>query len=342
VRLYASPDLKNWRQLSEFGPAGASRDPIIWECPDLFPLEVQGEPGVTRWALIVSINPGGPAGGSGTQYFVGNFDGTRFTPDQSDDAFWLDHGSDFYAAVTWSNVPESDGRRILLGWMSNWAYTQDVPTTPWRSAMTFPRFLTLRRTSEGLRLTQQPVDELKNLREKPALVFPGGSFADADNWLYQQGDLSELLDVEMVFSDVFPTAPFVINIRAAAGEITSIEIDPESAKLAVDRTHSGLKEFHPAFLASCRHEAPMPIFDGRLTLRFLLDRSSLEVFAQDGRTTLTDLIFPTAGRRSIGLSSQGGNALSMPKVDRISIHALRSDPARFFLKNREYQRAHPS
>jgi fructan beta-fructosidase len=256
--------------------------------------------------------------------------------------FWLDHGSDFYAAVTWSNVPDSDGRRILLGWMSNWAYTQDVPTTPWRSAMTFPRLLALRRTSEGLRLTQQPVDELKNLREKPTLVFPGGSFADADNWLHQQGDLSELLDVEMVFSDVFPTAPFVINIHAAAGEITSIGIDSESAKLAVDRTHSGLKEFHPAFLASCRHEAPMPIFGGRLTLRFLLDRSSLEVFAQDGGTTLTDLIFPTAGRRSIGLSSQGGNALSMPKVDRISIHALRYDPAKFFLKNREYQRAHPS
>jgi fructan beta-fructosidase len=325
IRLYASPDLKNWTKLSEFGPAGAWRDPMIWECPDLFPLEVEGEPGVTRWVLIVSINPGGPSGGSGTQYFVGVFDGTRFIPDREDtseSALWFDHGSDFYAAVTWSKVPESDGRRILLGWMSNWAYTQEVPTAPWRGAMTVPRSLTLRRTSQGLRIAQKPVDELKRLREEPALVFSGGAFADADNWLYQQGNLSELLDVEMAFSEVFSNAPFVINIRAGRGEITAIEIDPESGKLTVDRTHSGLKEFHPAFLASSRHEAPMEIINGRLTLRFLLDTSSLEVFAQDGGTTLTDLIFPTAGKRSISLSSEGGKALLMPKVERITIHVL--------------------
>jgi fructan beta-fructosidase len=327
MRLYASPDLKNWTQLSEFGPAGAWRDPIIWECPDLFPLEVEGEPSVTKWVLIVSVNPGGPAGGSGTQYFIGDFDGTQFVLDSdhpSDVSLWLDHGSDFYAAVTWSNVPESDGRRILIGWMSNWAYTQDVPTAPWRSAMTVPRCLKLRRTSEGLRLAQEPVHELKKLREEPALVFPGGSFAEADKWLSQQRNLRELLDVEMTFSEVFPDTSFVINIRTGAGEVTAIAVDPESGKLAVDRTHSGLSRFHPAFSASCKHEAPMEIINRRLAIRFLLDTSSLEVFVQDGGTALTDLIFPTAGKRSISLSSEGGKALSMPKVERITIHPLRS------------------
>jgi fructan beta-fructosidase len=324
VRLYASPDLKNWKQLSEFGPAGAWRDPIIWECPDLFPLEVQGEPNVTKWVLMVSINPGGPAGGSGTQYFIGDFDGIRFTSDHVEDVLWVDHGSDFYAAVTWSNVPESDARRILLGWMSNWAYTQDVPTAPWRSAMTVPRSLALRRTSAGLRLAQEPVHELKKLREVPALVFSGGSFADADNWLSKQRKLRELLDVEMAFSDVFRDAPFVINIRAGAGEVTSVAIDPKNGKLAVDRSHSGLSGFHPAFSASCRHEAPMEILNSRLAIRFLLDTSSLEIFVQDGGITLTDLIFPATGRRSISLSSEGEKALSMPKVERITIHPLTS------------------
>ena len=327
MRLYASVDLKTWTQLSEFGPAGAWRDPIIWECPDLFPLEVEGEPNATKWVLIVNINPGGPAGGSGTQYFIGDFDGTKFIPDcqdLSDDALWLDYGSDFYAAVTWSNVPEVDGRRILLGWMSNWAYTLDVPTSPWRSAMTVPRSLKLRRTSDGLRLAQDPVHELKTLREEPALIFPGGSFSDADNWLYRQRNLRDQLDVEMIFSEVFPETPFAIKIHAGAGEVTVIAIDPQRGKLVVDRTHSGLKDFHPAFAASARHGASLEIANGQLAIRFLLDTSSLEVFAQHGRVALTELIFPTAEGRSLTLSSEGGDALSMPKVDRMSIYELKS------------------
>lgn len=327
TRLYASPDLKDWTQLSEFGPAGAWRDPIIWECPDLFPLEVEGEPNARKWVLIVNINPGGPAGGSGTQYFVGDFDGTRFIPDPDDSsqgAVWLDHGSDFYAAVTWSNIPESDGRRILLGWMSNWAYTLDVPTSPWRSAMTLPRSLTLKRTPEGLRLAQGPVDELRTLREGSPLVFSGGSFAEADNWLYEQKNFRDLLDVEMAFSEVFPNAPFVIKIHTGPGQVTAIAVDPKNGKLALDRTHSGLRDFHPAFSASSRHEAPVKIANGQFAIRLLLDTSSLEVFAQEGATALTDLIFPAAGQRSMSLSSEGGDARSMPKVGRITIYELRS------------------
>ena len=327
IGFYASADLKRWTPLSEFGPAGVWRDPTIWECPDLFSLEVEGEPGLRKWVLIVNINPGGPAGGSGTQYFVGEFDGIQFIcdPDHSGEAaVWLDHGSDFYAGVTWSNVPESDGRRILLAWMSNWAYTLDVPTSPWRSAMTVPRSLTLRRTSAGLRLAQRPVEELEILREEPALEFSGGSFAAADLWLYQRSDLNELLDVEMTFSEVFPSAPFVVNIHTGTAEVTAIAIDPREGQLTIDRTHSGIKEFHPAFAASSRHAAPLRIAKGILKIRFLLDTSSLEVFAQDGEIVLTDLIFPSAGKRSIGLSSEGGNALSMPTVERITIHKLRS------------------
>jgi sucrose-6-phosphate hydrolase SacC (GH32 family) len=141
---------------------------------------------------------------------------------------------------------------------------------------------------------------------------------------YRSRNLRELLDVQMTFSEVSPAAPFVINIRAGTGEVTAIAVDPESGKLAVDRTHSGLKGFHPAFSASARHEAPVEIAGGQFTIRFLLDTSSLEIFAQGGRTALTNLIFPTAGERSISLSSEGGKALLMPKVERITIHVLRS------------------
>jgi fructan beta-fructosidase len=187
-----------------------------------------------------------------------------------------------------------------------------------------PRSLTLRRTSAGWRLAQTPVEELRILREEPALEFSGGSFAAADLWLYQRSDLNELLDVEMTFSEVFPSAPFVINIHTGIAEVTAIAIDPSEGKLTIDRTHSGIKEFYPAFAASSRHAAPLRIANGILKIRFLLDTSSLEVFLQDGEIALTDLIFPSAGNRSIGLSSEGGNALSLPKVERITIHKLRS------------------
>ena len=122
---------------------------------------------------------------------------------------------------------------------------------------------------------------------------------------------------------MFPSAPFVINIHTGTAEVTAIAIDPREGQVAIDRTHSGIKDFHPAFAASSRHAAPLRIANGNLKIRFLLDTSSLEVFAQDGEIVLTDLIFPSPGKRSMGLSSEGGNALSMPKVERITIHKLR-------------------
>lgn len=135
VRFYASPNLKEWSHLSDFGPAGSTTG--IWECPDLFPLQVEdGEKGEESWVLVVNVGSGAPAGGSGCQYFVGDFDGTRFTRSSSPGRrsagppLWADFGRDFYAAVSWSDVPKRDGRRLWLGWMSNWEYAQDVPHRP--------------------------------------------------------------------------------------------------------------------------------------------------------------------------------------------------------------------
>ncbi|RZK78645.1 MAG: glycoside hydrolase family 32 protein, partial [Methylobacterium sp.] len=156
VALYTSPDLKRWTKASEFGPAGKrSRE---WECPDLFPLPVEG--GGTKWVMIVNISADGPAGGSAGQYFVGDFDGTRFTIDPSFGAEpqWLDRGADFYAGVTWNDTPA--GRRVLIAWANDWRYARNIPTFPDRGAMSLPRELGLRRTPAGYRLVHAPAAEL--------------------------------------------------------------------------------------------------------------------------------------------------------------------------------------
>src|SRR5436190_986421 len=128
---------------------------------------VDGDTEKTRWVLIVNLNPGAIAGGSGTQYFVGDFDGSRFTTASSGSmpvTLWADYGKDFYAAVSWSDIPPRDGRRLWIGWMNNWQYGDKIPTSPWRSAQSVPRTLALRTTEEGIRLVQQPVSELRRLR----------------------------------------------------------------------------------------------------------------------------------------------------------------------------------
>lgn len=137
VRFFASADLKAWTALSDFGPAGATGG--AWECPDLFELPIENEPGRTRWVLDVDLNPGGIAGGSGGQYFIGAFDGTRFVPDDPPDrTLWVDYGKDFYASLSFSDVPAADGRRIWMAWVSNWLYTNDEPTEGWRGAPVDP------------------------------------------------------------------------------------------------------------------------------------------------------------------------------------------------------------
>lgn len=161
LRFYSSQNLKEWTLLSEFGPAGVKEKPN-WECPDLFELSVENEPGQKRWVLEADMGSGSVAGGSGGEYFTGLFDGTTFTTD-SLESQWVDYGRDFYAPVSWSGIPVSDGRRIWIGWMNNWETCLN-PTYPWRSAMSVPREVTLRRIGGRLRMCQTPVRELQQLR----------------------------------------------------------------------------------------------------------------------------------------------------------------------------------
>ncbi len=300
VRLFTSKNLREWGPLSDFGPAGATDG--FWECPDLFELPIIGEPGKKRWVLSVNINPGAPAGGSGNQYFVGQFDGTRFTNDNPPDKkLWADDGKDFYASTSFSDVP--DGRRIWMAWMSNWDYARDVPTSPWRGGMTIPRELSLKRLGNELRLTQQPVVELEQLREN---AFSADNLSvEAANRLLAQRSFGESYEVEVALA-LGKSSSAGIKVRTdKQNEATSIGVTSKS-ELFVDRTKSGVGSMNANFPG--RHVAPMVPDAGVARLHIFVDRSSIEVFGGDGETAITDLTFPYLERHGVEFFSEDGNA----------------------------------
>ena len=277
VRLFGSRDLKRWEVLSDFGPAGAIGG--VWECPDLFPLAVEGEAGSERWVLDVDLNPGGAAGGSGGQYFVGRFDGTAFVAEQtSDRVLWSDFGKDFYATISFSDIPPADGRRIWMAWMSNWQYANDEPTSPWRGALSVPRELALRRTPDGLRLAQRPVRELERLRsgDTPVVVSSRTSLPAA---------------AEFQLTVSLGSAAAGIRLSNAAGESVEIGAGGSPSEVFVDRRRSRATPFHAEYPG--RHAGPIRDARGVVELRVIVDTSTVEVFAGNGETTISDRLFPT-------------------------------------------------
>ena len=263
VRIYGSPDLKKWDALSDFGPAGATAGQ--WECPVLFPV---GD----RWILKVGLNPGALQGGSGEQYFVGKFDGTKFTNDNPPDlTLWTDYGKDCYCALPFNNLPTAQPP-LMLGWMNNWQYADKVPTSPWRGQMTLPRELAVKAFPEGMRLVQQPSPEFNKLRGRPIKSLNTSTFE-----IEASADLNSA--AELSWRIIYPD-----------GSFTSIGYDAAKKELYVDRTRSGVVSFSDKFPA--RTAAPLPLTGGKLSLRIFGDRDSIEVFSADGRVALTNLIFP--------------------------------------------------
>ncbi len=309
VMLWGSPDLKNWSHLSDFGKEWGAHGGV-WECPDLFPITVEGT-GEKKWVLIQSLNPGGPNGGSGTQYFVGDFDGTSFHLDPAfaasvadQQAVWLDYGSDDYAGVTWSNIPKEDGRRLFLGWMSNWDYAQKVPTTVWRSAMTIPRELVLRKTGQDYRIITRPARELDSLRGAPAAIesMDISGVVDVTGKLPHFDGLAELtLDLKLPDD----AAGIVgIELSNSRGETYRIGFDAAKKQFFSDRRNAGDASFSDAFAANV-HTAPRLSEDGTLCLHLFLDVSSAELFADDGASVMTEIFFPTEPFTRIGMFSEG-------------------------------------
>lgn len=462
VRFYSSHNLKEWDLLSEFGPAGAVKG--IWECPDLFPVEIEGTQD-SKWVLIVNIGSGAIAGGSGCQYFIGDFDGTRFIVDEvgnqnerqsarptgrviadfegdsfgegwvatgasfapgpiktqdpfsgylgkglatswgngdvdqgalrspeikidgnyihfligggnhpgeacfnllingevvrtatgtnsgmlqwhswdvthfngkqavlevldqhsggwgqifvdhivmgdepfedpGEPALWVDYGKDFYAAVSWADVPAEDGRRLWLGWMSNWQYANNIPTHPWRSAMSIPRSLHLRSTPDGLKLVQRPVHELRKLRgERTRMsdIEVGPQGVD----LRSKGVVGKRLEI-VIDIDPGTSGEFGIRLRKGGAAATVVGYEVAREQLYVDRTQSGDVSFHDAF--SVRNAGPLSRRNGSIRLHLFLDDSSVEVFGNRGETVLSERIFPSPEHLGVELFSNGGTA----------------------------------
>jgi fructan beta-fructosidase len=301
VRLYSSQDLKQWTALSEFGPAGA-RNPPTWECPDLFQLPVSNEPGVSRWVLTVGVGDHAAGGGSGVQYFIGKFDGRRFTNDNpATKTLWVDYGMDFYAAQTWSDIPSSDGRRIILGWMDDWRYAANIPTEPWRGQMSVPRVVTLNRFPAGIRIVQAPIAELHQLRGEQ---FRMGAQTLRGNSRVLEAHGIRAFEIQAEFQ-IGSAQEFGVRLRKSPGNETLVGYDSNSHQMFVDRKRSDNVAFSKDF--PVRNAVPLVPESGIIRFHIFVDRCSVEVFGGGGRRVITDLVFPGAGSDGLELYSKGGS-----------------------------------
>lgn len=297
VKFYTSPNLIDWTFQSDFGANDGSHGGV-WECPDLFELPVEGTD-ETKWVLLLSINPGGPNGGSATQYFVGDFDGKTFTNiHEPESTQWLDYGPDNYAGVTWGDIPEEDGRRLFIGWMGNWNYAQVVPTEKWRSAMTLPRSLHLTKNNETgvYSVASRPVKELESIEGKQIKV---------EGKTMQPQTMFNLIDSDSEELSIPFKSTISVGLSDKSGAAFDIVLDnPETKEqlvlrfenetLYIDRGNAGLTDFADNF-SNQASSAPIDhLLKGQeLKIELFVDESSIEVFLNDGAVVMTAIFFPT-------------------------------------------------
>ncbi|MEH7374046.1 glycoside hydrolase family 32 protein [Neobacillus drentensis] len=316
ITIYTSPNLKDWEFASEFGNNAGSHEGV-WECPDLFQLPVDGDEHNQKWVLFVSIGDNNDfKEGSRTQYFIGEFDGTTFVNENTDETIlWMDNGRDNYAGVSWSDIPAEDGRRIYIGWMSNWRYANQVPTEDWRSAMTLPRELSLTSSEDGVRLVQKVVPEINSIR-KGSQGYQNLTIESNQPTSFNM--FSPLMEVNMEFEKQTSNS-FGIVLQSSEDEKTVIRYDVERELIAVDRTNAGDNSFSESFPTV--QEASLSMVDNRINLQIFIDASSIEVFANDGKVVFTSLIFSNQSYEKIVLISNEGNtqvsSLKLTELDSI-------------------------
>jgi fructan beta-fructosidase len=297
VMFFSSKDLKTWNKESEFG-LGIGAHGGVWECPDLIPFDVEGK---KVWLLIVSINPGGVQGGSGTQYFTGWFDGHIFSATDSNTR-WIDYGADNYAGVSFSNT---GNEKIFLGWMSNWQYATRVPTTKWRSAMTLPRKLDLKKIGSAYFTTMMPVSSIKNLIVASEEYEPvsGSKEIQLESPTLLEFSMAELHSFSFIFSN-------------ALNQQLKLGYDQSMNAFYIDRSGAGKMDFDPGFAAIHYGKRIAQTKDSKIIM--ILDNASLELFADGGLTTMTEIFFPD---RPFNMFKAG---LANKKMQKIKISRLKS------------------
>ena len=264
MEIYTSDNLKDWKLESSFGEKYGNHGGV-WECPDLMKMKVRGTD-KEKWMLICNINPGGPSGGSATQYFVGDFDGHKFSCDSKPEVTkWMDYGKDHYATVTFDNAPE--GRRVAIAWMSNWQYANQVPTQQYRSGNSIPRDLGLFEYKGETYCSVVPSPEMTAARSKKATK-----------------SLSE--SCEMV---VNLKGNSTITLSNDKGEKVVMLYDAKAETFSMDRTKSGKMDFSNDFAATTK----APTYGKISQLRIFIDKSSIEVLDAEGKMAMTNLVFPT-------------------------------------------------
>jgi len=303
ITFYSSPDLKNWKKESEFGKELGAHGGV-WECPDLFSLNDNGK---QVWVLIVNLNPGGPNGGSATQYFMGNFNGSKFTPMDSKTR-WLDYGPDEYAGITWSNT---GSRKLFLGWMSNWLYANVVPTATWRNAMTIPRELKLKRIGREIYVASTPVTELNGIRLNP-VAWQNIQVKNSFDVSAKAGKIKLPGRLDMNLEKL---NDFSVILSNDAGEEVAIGYDNKQQQYFIDRTKAGKTNFQKDFAG--RFVAPRLSKAGNMDISLIIDDSSIELFADNGLTVMTAIFFPTEPFKHLRIQSPGNTTIKKVTVSNL-------------------------
>lgn len=289
VQIYESTNLKDWKLLSEFGKMGDVAK--IWECPSIFKVPIENSDKF-KWVVMVS-SAGEDTNFTGMQYFVGEFDGKKFTPDTQEGVLRIDNGKDFYAAIPFNNLSSKDKNPMIMAWGSNWTYAGDIPSEGRRGMFSMPRKLSLVNENGKFRLVQKPV------------------FADnitTETLTLKASELTEAKTIEMTSNsyrlnltiDLSNAKGFSIDLLKNEQEKSVLSYDVTSQKLSFDRTKSGKVDFNKTF-PSIEKMKVVPQ-NGMLKLDIFVDNSIVEVFANDGKAVLTDLVFPKAKGGSVNIS----------------------------------------
>ncbi len=307
VRFYASQNLKDWKYLSEFGPMGAHDE--LWEVPDLFKLSVDNNKENQKWVLSIGQGP------NKMQYFLGSFDGKSFTPDsqtiaqnkKANPALWSDYGSDFYAARSWRGLNRKDGKDVWLGWLGNWEYANHVPTQWGRGFESIPREISLKTFPEGVRLVQLPIEALRKLRIDSFSLSKFSIVGEKEIKKIAAYDNTYELFTSFLINDT--TKSVGLNLLIGDSRSLIVSYHPKEKKLILDRSNcsdyrkdSVFNKYFPKVL-----EAPLSLEDKKLSLHIFVDKSSVEIFAANGKITMSATTFPSESQTKVSLFSKGKN-----------------------------------
>lgn len=317
IRFFTSQNLLDWEMIESFGYGDYVRGGV-WECPDFFQLPVDGDPSKKKWVLSISTGANPKTGGSDSEYFTGTFDGKRFVSDNpAGKVLKNEFGKEMYAAMSFADIPEEDGRRISLGWMSNWDYPFAFPTSPWKGQMSVPRELTLKTVpGEGVRLFQKPVEELEQLRSA------GFSWS---NKTVKPDDANLLADIKATLYEIqaeveLPensTAEFGFGLRESDSQKTVAGYRASEGIMFFDRSQSGDVSFSDKF--STYHEIVAEPKNRRVKFSIFVDESSVEVFGNDGASVFSNVIFPDGASDGMSFYTKGGSV----KIVSLDVYPLK-------------------